>query len=141
MSDTAANADLQALKHELVTQRGLPGGSAFLLSASTVSALEAQADELALFVASRARHERQPDTLADVLGRAPAAKNQQQRALLASLHPRTAPARDEHGRYAPRGASFDGGRRGATVPPTPPTHDQWLSQALASRSHDAGRRF
>lgn len=134
---------LDALRRELVAERGLDPDAARFLDGTTVDELERQADALAALAAAMpTREQAQRDPLADALARGPADKQRRQRALLDALHrPPPPAARDEHGRYVTRDGSFDGGARRGTAPREPESHDQWLARALATRSADVGRRL
>jgi hypothetical protein len=50
------------------------------------------------------------------------------------------PPRDATPDDDPRAGGFDGGAR-QSVPPRPPTHEQWLTWVLAERRADVGRNF
>lgn len=109
MSDESGD-DLDAVRRDLLAQRGIDPLTARLKGGETLDEIEASADALAKLIGSQGTREQADDPLASLLAD-PAAKQRRQRSLVASLHGPQPQARDEFGRYTIGPSSFDGGAR------------------------------
>jgi hypothetical protein len=136
-----SESNLDQLRVEAVSARGLPPAAASFLTGTTIDAIEAAADELARVVGQREQpgeddlaQSEQPAS--DFFSRAAEDKQRRRSELLDALTGRPRQERDEQGRFASGG--FDGGSR-TSPPPPAPSHDQTLSMLFASKAADVGR--
>jgi len=124
------------LRREVAHAHGLDTAAASLLHGETLEQVEASAATLARLINTRSHPEPEPPH--DPLTQALINKAQRRRTLTALFTGR--PQRDEQGRYAKAGSSFDGGAR-KNPPPPPESHDAWLGRTLRERSADRGASF
>jgi hypothetical protein len=147
--------NLEQLRAEAVEARGLDPAAAAFLTATTLDAIEEQADALARVLGQpepAGEREQPPEGF---FARARFEKQRQREALLAALtgapepvdpsadavrgRPQSQPwERDARGRFV--SGSFDGGAR-KSPPPAPKTHEQTLSELFTSKAADVGRRI
>jgi hypothetical protein len=122
---------LDSLRLEVAASRGLGPRAVAFLDAETVEAIEAQADQLVavLGTTDRQRPEQEPAQV-DPITLALQAKARRKHELVQSIIGRPQQARDERGRFLPRGSGFDGGARPALPVRSDPIveHDRIVGQ-------------
>jgi hypothetical protein len=106
--------ELDRFRHEAVTVHQLPEGTEKFLVGQTPTEIEANAVKLADLLASRKPEQTEPEPEVGFFEQAFAAKTARKREVVALFtgRPQTqSQPRDEHGRFAARSGSFDGGAR------------------------------
>jgi hypothetical protein len=127
------SAELDRVRREVASGRGLPDGAVGFLDGQTLEQIEAQADGLAK-VLDRPRQV--PPAAPDPITVARAAKTERKRSLVASLAGRPAHRRGRAGRFT---SGFDGGARQPIPTPSDPVRDHAeLVAQLAYRSKLGG---
>jgi hypothetical protein len=127
------SSDWDRVCAEVAADHGLPAGAESFLTGSTLDEIEAEADALVKVLGAS---ERQPEPTLDPISEALRQKQRKRQQLLAAITGRREQPRDRQGRYV----SFDGGAR-QPVPGPPPTHDEYLTDAIRSHRHDVGPKF
>jgi hypothetical protein len=127
---------LDALRAEVAAGHGLPAGAESFLTGSTLEEIEAEADALVKVLGASERQP-EPEPALDPITAALRQKQQKRQQLVAAVIGRRQQPRDRQGRFT---VSFDGGAR-QPVPPPPPTHGEYLTEAIRSHRHDIGPKF
>ena len=133
-------SELDQVRSAIADQRGLGMTALPFIDGTTIEELESSADRLAELIAAH-RGRSRPEPERDIFTEALAAKTARKQELLAMFSGRSTERqpRDQAGRFA-RTSGFDGGAR-PTLPPSPPSHDQWLGEVVRRRRADQGIHF
>jgi hypothetical protein len=137
-------AQIESLRSGVAVARGLGADAAAFLTGTTLGQIEASADALASVLDEHGvRHEQESTAGPGLFTEIAAAQARRKQALAELLCGRAPQPRDELGRYAKSGTSFDGGaRRSVPIAKSPEqAHGELLGQLITASRTFRGTTF